>query len=215
MELDNLRRRWQQQPSGPLTSSETTQETLNQMLQQRTTGPIAQLRHNVQRDARIIVPLVVLNLLNFWNISLRDGLPTTTRYLMLGFLIILLSTLTISIFRRKQLVHQMETADGDLYSQLKTSARQLRQLLNSTRLMAVVMLVAVCGLFLFKMQDKLRAYLNPATAQWGEHVVVFTLGILGLALVVATLYTLGRAKQQRRYGQYIDQLEATLRELEA
>jgi hypothetical protein len=40
-------------------------------------------------------------------------------------------------------------------------------------------------------------------------LVILVIAALGILVVI------GEHKQQRRYGQYLDQLEATLRELEA
>jgi uncharacterized membrane protein YqhA len=214
MELDDLRRRWQQQPSGPTPSPETTEQTLRTMLTQRTNGPIAQLKHNVYRDMRFSIPILLLNLFNVLNIVNRKSLTTESRFVVVGLVAVLLVMLALSMFRRLQLVRQMEDGSADLYSQLQTSSRKLRQLLQTGRLLGFGVLLVVCGMFLYKTHAQLLAYLDPAAEDWGQHVAVVALGCIGLALLVTALFSLGKAKQQRRYGKYLDQLDAALRELD-
>ncbi|TGD82967.1 hypothetical protein [Hymenobacter wooponensis] len=215
MELDNFRRRWQEQPSDPVPTPETTEQILRAMLAQRTTGPIAQLKQNVQRDMKLSIPILFLNLFNVLNIVNRKSLTTETRFMFVGLVAALLVMLAASMYRRLQLVRQMEDSSTDLYNQLKTTSHKLRQVLRTSWMMGIGVLLVVCVLFLYKTHAELLAYLSPGAEHWGRSVTVFVLGCIGLALLLMALFAVGKAKQQRRYGRYLDQLEGALRELEA
>ncbi|WP_139924204.1 hypothetical protein [Hymenobacter sp. DG01] len=215
MELDDFRRRWQQQPSGPAPTPETTEQILRTMLAQRTIGPIAQLKQNVQRDMKLSIPILLLNLFNVFNIMSRKTLTTESRLMAVGLVAALLVVLAASVYRRLQLVRQMEDSNADLYNQLKTTSQKLRQVLRTSWVMGIGALLVVCGMFLYKTHAELLAYLSPGAEHWGRNVTVFVLGCLGVALVITALFIVGKAKQQRRYGQHLDRLEEALRELEA
>ncbi|QJX47581.1 hypothetical protein HMJ29_11775 [Hymenobacter taeanensis] len=215
MELDDFRRRWQEQPSGPAPTPETTEQNLRAMLAQRTTGPIAQLKQNVQRDMKLSIPILLLNLFNLLNILNRKSLTTESRLMFVGLVAALLVMLAASMYRRLQLVRQMEGGSADLYNQLKTTSQKLRQVLRTSWMMGIGVLLVVCGMFLYKTHAEMLAYLSPGAEHWGRNVTVFILGCTGFAAVVTALFVVGKAKQQRRYGRYLDQLEGALRELEA
>jgi hypothetical protein len=214
MELDDLRRRWQQQPSGPTPSPESTEQLLRTMLQQRTQEPIAQIKASIRRDNILLILALLLNVFNFLRAVERNGPRSESRYLLLTLIGGVVIFLLFVLLRRWQLMRAMEVNSSNLYQQLKTTSAKLRQLLLTARLMAVGLLTAVAICFLYANRVLVQELFDPTTPHWGGRVLAWTAGIVVCVGLIVALFRWGKLKQQRRYGQYLDQMDTALRELE-
>ncbi|WP_324671872.1 hypothetical protein [Hymenobacter sp. GOD-10R] len=213
MELDDLRRRWQQQPSGSMPSPESTEQLLHTMLQQRTQEPIAQLKANIRRGNLLIISILLLNVFNFLRTVEPFGSKSESRYPLLILMGGVVAFLLFVLLQRWQLMRAMEVNSANLYQQLKTTSAKLRQLLLTARLMAVGLLTAVIGSFLYANRGSVQELLDPTTPHWRQHVLAWIVGTVVCVGLIIGLLRVGKIKQQRQYGQYLDQMDAALREL--
>ncbi|WP_303312061.1 hypothetical protein [Hymenobacter sp. BT730] len=208
MELDAFRRQWQQQPTG--TSDPTlTHQKLQAMLANQPASPVSEMLRNVQRDQRIIFLIVILNVGNITNLSRRHLLGGS---LVLLDVAVALMIIFVSwyVFRQRQIIKQLRLGDGTTYGHIRESIRQMRALIKNKSYVAIAFLTTVVLAIAYGKHNAILNAIHQGTVDWGlTSLVVF----VTLFLMAALLYV-GQQRQQRRYGKYLDQLEATLRELE-
>ncbi|PJJ59011.1 hypothetical protein [Hymenobacter chitinivorans] len=207
MELDDLRRQWQQQPTGP-SQSTLTHQKLQTMLTFQPASPVSEMLRNAQRDQRLIFIVILLNVGNVVNMGRRFGLGSALSlvYVVVALMILLASWYA---YRQRQLIRQLRLADGTTYAHLRDIVRQLRsfnhrKLYTKIAFLATVALVVLYGKY-EAIQRSLQSGLSPVLVAVGVVVI--------LSLIAGILY-IGQRRQQRRYGQHLDQLEAALRELQ-
>ncbi|GAB3832207.1 hypothetical protein [Hymenobacter jeollabukensis] len=211
MELDDLRRQWQTQPVGPATSPESTEQTLRAMLAQTPDTPLSHLKRNARRNLSVAVLILVINLRAVLGQGSAHGVmnePLMRGLLLTGFLL-----LFASLIWQLWLFRQMERTGDNLRQQLSRLTGQVKQVLQLRQVYGVgwygLMLLAA----LYLKRHALLSYLQ-ADGQQLNHALIVGAGLLAAVGMGAWLYRAGQKQRQRRYGQYLDQLEATLRELE-
>ncbi|RSK48373.1 hypothetical protein EI291_11670 [Hymenobacter rigui] len=128
---------------------------------------------------------------------------------------LMLAVVGVIVYRRLQVLREMEQQNDNLYSFLKTRIARFRRLMRLHDYVGVVSLVMLVVIVLVVRAEYVLDYLNPAQAAWKWHVATaLGTGVVVVAVVYAA-YSMGRKEHQRRYGRHLDQLEAALRELEA
>ncbi|MCC3158776.1 hypothetical protein LJ737_16145 [Hymenobacter sp. 15J16-1T3B] len=211
MELDDLRRRWQTQPVGPATSPESTEQTLRAMLAHTPDTPLSHMKHNVRRNLSVAVLILAINMRTVLGQGSAHGVmhePLMRGLLLAGFLL-----LVASLLWQLWLFRQMERADDNLRQQLGRLTGQVKQVLRLRQVYGVGWYGLLLLAALYLKRHALLGYLQ-AEGQQFEHALVVGAGLLAAVGMGAWLYRAGQQQRQRRYGQYLDQLEATLRELE-
>ncbi|MBT9393932.1 hypothetical protein KLP40_12230 [Hymenobacter sp. NST-14] len=212
MELDDFRRQWQQQPVGSSTDTLTSEQTLRAMLTAHTSAnPLIRLKKNAVRELQFVLMglvLIVFDALIFFR-------HVAKMQLFAAGIFLVICLVGLIVYRRLQLIRQMEGQQGNLYHLLQTRISRFRQLM---RLHDWVGVGALFCLYVFVgvvRWEYVRAYLAPGQPGWGGHLAAAAGGLLLLLALLYAAYRTGRREHQRRYGRYLDQLEAALSELRA
>lgn len=208
MELDDFRRQWQQQPVEP-TQISLTEQKLRTMLANQTDGPLARMKKNAIRDLRFLLVVLVINVANVVNLTKRHGLDEV-RPVLLALVLLMVAFVAWNMFTQLRLIRQLQESVGAVYLQLRTKMQQIRQLMYLRRYAGVVFVLALATIVVYSQRSKLMHALSTGEIDWK----MVSLAVLIVA-ALGVLVLIGEHKQQRRYGRYLDQLEATLRELEA
>ena len=87
--------------------------------------------------------------------------------------------------------------------------------MRATQQVGLLLASTLAVLLIVGNRTALMTYLASSTTQWILGIGTLLLALASYAGLLMWLYHLGKIKQQRRYGQYLDQLEAALRELSA
>ncbi|MBG8552278.1 hypothetical protein [Hymenobacter guriensis] len=207
MELDDLRRRWQQ----PAAASEPTltHQKLEAMLASQPDTPLSEMTRHARREQRLVLMVIIFNVANFTNLSRRHFQGNT---LVLLDVVVALMILFISwyAYRQRKIIRQLQVGDGSTYGHIRQSIRQLRTLMRNKGYGGMAFLTTIVLTVVYSQQAVILANLRAGTIDW---VPTLALALALVALVVGLLYH-ERWQQQQRYGRYLDQLEATLRELE-
>jgi hypothetical protein len=203
MELDDLRRQWQQPTAD--TASVSSAE-LNEMLAAKSDGLIEKMRRNTWLEALFTVAMVVGTLFYMW------AKRSDVIYLLLGGTLLLLSAvLLVHYYRQLQLLQRMTRTDAQVRTHLGTLGAGLRRLLRFYyRLTLAVLPYMLIMLLGFQVSKELA---HPGGFHWkfiGLLAAAYL--VLGVVVQVAVVYAT-RWYLQRLYGQHLDRLEASLREL--
>ncbi|RZK30478.1 MAG: hypothetical protein EOO63_06655 [Hymenobacter sp.] len=202
MELDDLRRQWQQpQPAAdPATLSPTELRTL---LAQKSGSVIAQLRRNARIEMTINYALLPVSLL-------VAGLAPMLWVRLFGLLLALVALVCLFYFRRKLgLLHRMSDPAGDLRAYLLRLTTGLRALIRFYYRFTLAMLPLVCVLM------GVMALTTTTKAVTPTKIGLIAAVLAGLCMVIylPTAHTTKRYLHWL-YGQHLDRLEAQLRELD-
>lgn len=208
MELDDFRRQWQQQPTGN-SEPTLTHQKLQAMLANQSDSPVSEMLRNVRRDQRIIFLIVILNVGNITNLSRRHMQGSS---LVLLDVAVALMILFVSwyVFRQRQIIKQLSLGDGTTYGHIRESIRQMRALIKNKAYVALAFLTTVVIAIAYSKHNAILDAIHNGTIDWG----LTALGMFATLFLITMLLYIGQRRQQRRYGQYLDQLESTLRELE-
>jgi hypothetical protein len=199
MELDDLRRQWQQpEPAATsllICSRPPTQPPGNL---------IAKMRRNVWGE---IIVSVVLACLPLWILSSA----TFTRF-YLGGLVLLIGVLSYYYARQISLLNQMARPDVSIRGHLLVLCAGLRQLLRLYYLLTIwlgpLTLTLILGYYVG------QEIARPTGPRWLELGVVTSL-VLVLGLIAQFgVIRLTRWSLQCLYGRHLDRLESQLRELD-
>jgi hypothetical protein len=208
MDLNDFRRQWQQQPSGP-TDPSLTHQKLQAMLATQPASPVSEMLHNAKRDQRLILIVVLLNVGNITNLTRRhlEGSTLVVLDVVVALMILFVSW---HAYRQRQLLRQLQLGNGTTYEHLRKSIRQLRALIRNKAYVAMAFLTTIILTVAYGKHEAIWAGVRAGRVDWLQALVV---GLTTLGLMAGLLY-FSRARQQRRYGRYLDQLEGALRELE-
>lgn len=211
MELDDFRRRWQEQPV-ELTQSSLTEQKLRAMLTAPdSTNPLIRLKKNASRELRLLLVGLVLLIFDAVIFFRHEA----KMQLLAGGVFFVMCLVGLIVYQRLKLIRQMEQQQSNLYHFLKIRIVRLRQLMRLHDYVGMVALVLLAVFVVLVRRADLWAYLRPDQANWGWHWGAVGAGT-GVALAfIYVAYLIGKLEQQRRYGRYLDQLEGALRELEA
>ncbi len=200
MELDDLRRQWQQ---SNLTPPALNKVALTQLLAQQSGSVLAKLRRNARLELGLnyaLLPLAVVLV----------GWASELWVRLLGGLLGLVAGVCIYYFYRKLgLLREMDNPADDLRGHLGRITRGLRALIRFYYRLTLAMIPVTLLLNVVMVLTTLR---GPATPMKISVVLVALLVLGGLLYwPVARLTTW---YLQRLYGQHLDRLEGQLRELD-
>ncbi|NML68089.1 hypothetical protein HHL22_23060 [Hymenobacter sp. RP-2-7] len=196
MELDDLRRQWQQSEPAPPAS-------LAHMLGKAPLGLIERMRRNAWAEIIAAPVFVLLPLL-----LLPGGL---FRWLYIGVMVVLVAIMGAYYARQLRLLRQMEQAEVSIKGHLQVLCAGLRQLLlfyyRLTIWTGPLTLLVVLGYYL---GHELARAAGPRWPLIGY--------VAGATLLLGVLFQLGVIRfthwyLQRLYGRHLDRLESQLREL--
>lgn len=212
MELDNFRGQWQRQPTTGLpVTTLSTAKTLHTMLTSHTSSnPLLRLKKNASQELKLVSISTILLVSNVLLFS-RHG--AEMQWFMASILGVV-CLVGLLIYQRLKLIRQMEQQQADLYQFLKTRITKFRQLMRLHDYVSVVTLALLAVVALLIRRADLRAFLQADQPGWGWHVGAVGAGAVLLLALIYAAYAMGRKEHQRRYGRYLDQLEAAMRELD-
>jgi len=218
MELADFRRAWQQPPAEAAPApTPLTDQTLLSMLTRQPNSPVAIMKANARRDVRVGLAVILLNFINLYNLLKSRGTESNA-HLELGligaFTLVAVLFLAWSIRVKQRLLASMEADTVNLREHLTRLVKQFRQLLRGGARVGLVLGVGIVGLFTFARRQELLDYLAPGAAERASHVLLALLFVGAVFALFAFAYQRGQTLRQRRYGRYLDQLEAALRELD-
>jgi hypothetical protein len=200
MELDNLKTIWKEQETpAPVTNA----DQLAILLQMRSRGPIARMRHNLRVEALLMlityVPTIIAYLTMFGG-QLR---------LISLFLFVVLCIYAVYYYRKDLLLGKMQCVTCEVRSNLERQVRALRKyirfyLWSGTLVILIAMLVAWETLR-YSMQ------LKGIPLQWWFRQA-FQLPLISLFAV--GLFSLNKWYVNKLYGRHVEKLREMLREMD-
>ncbi|MCB2379747.1 hypothetical protein LGH70_19280 [Hymenobacter sp. BT635] len=203
MELDDLRRHWQQPEPQPTALPEPA---LQELLSRQSGSLVASMRRNARAELTFTV-LVMLGL-GYFLLQPQKGF-----YQMYAVFMLLLSVATLYYFYRKlRLLRQMDCVEDNVQGHLQHLTASLRQLLAFYY--RLTLLSGPLALLLLLGYDVGRELARPEAFRWnlmGLKAAAFL--VFGAVLQVVAVYGT-RWYMQRLYGQHLDRLEAASRDLE-
>lgn len=209
MELDDLRRQWQQPE--PAALPVLTDLDLNALLKGRTIGLVEKMRRTAWLEIGYVV-LMTIGMLAGWRLLRGSKIPGPFLNALVIMLLVLLVIMLVYYYRLLGVLKRMLEPANSVHQHLTTLAQGMRRLLNfyyrlTLCVEPVVMLLALG----YSIGNKLA---HPGPMDW-SFPTGFVAGILvaGIPVQVATVY-FTRWWMQRLYGQHLDRLEGQLRELE-
>lgn len=207
MDLDNLRRRWQEQSTHTPPVS-LTEQKLRAMLTNQTEGPIARMRRNATRDLRILLLLLSLNIFNVINLMKRHG-AAEVRALFVALLVLMMAFVAWNTVAKLRIIKQLQSDSGAVYLHLRSQLQRIRRLIRLHRYAVVVFLTSLATISAYSQRNKLVHNVFTDAIDWPTTILVVAV----VAMIILLLFV-GQHRQQRRYGKYLDQMDAALRELE-
>lgn len=179
------------------------------MLTNPTDGPLARMKRNATRDLRFLLFVLIINVANVFNLTKRHSLAEV-RPMLLALVLVMVAFVAWNMLTQLRVIRQLQEGAGAVYVQLRTQMQRIRQLMHLRRYAGVVFVLALAAIVVYSQRTNLAYALSIGEIDWKiVSLVVLIIAALGVLVLI------GEHKQQRRYGQYLDQLEATLRELEA
>lgn len=203
MELDDLRRQWQQSSGLPQPLVEVAP-----LLTRRSTNLVEKMRRNALIESGLTVITTLAILFTPLHTALPPALLKSWRVLLALLLVVLL----YYYYRKLNLLRRMVQPEVQVRAHLATLCAGLRQLLRFYYWLSVWMLPFVVALTMgFAVGNGLA---RGSLLHWSQFKV-FVVALVGAGALaqVAVVYAT-RWWVQRLYGQHLDRLEGQLRELE-
>ena len=202
MELDDLRRQWQQPET---TSQSVSPAQLESLLAHRSISLIEKMRRNAWVEA-------VFNALVAVTLPFYIATRQSVLYRMYGVAMLLLAVLMLYYYYRQlRLIGRMARAEGHVRAHLVAMSAGLRQLLRFyyrlTLATGPLLLSLALGFFVGQELARPSAFRWPLVGGIAAAFLFF-----GAVLQAGAVYGT-RWYVQRLYGQHLDRLEASLREL--
>lgn len=206
MELNDLRRHWQQ-PEPSAAALNATQ--LRDMLAQQRGGLVDKMRRNARWEMALAAIAAVLMLLG---LTQTPQAHKTVIHLYEGFTLLLMLVLLYYYYRLLAMLRQMIEPGNSVRSHLAKLCVGLRQLLRFNYKLTLwtlpYMILLIYGFF----TGQLLA--GKATYSWQTWALAGgILLVLGAIMQVGIVYVT-RWYMQRLYGQHLDRLEGQLHELD-
>ncbi|WP_141106510.1 hypothetical protein [Hymenobacter gelipurpurascens] len=174
-------------------------------------NPLLKLKKNASQELNWIIAVFAVS--GFNALFFARNLPNLQLF-VLGTMVMLVGVGVI-VYQRLQVLREMEQQHENLYQSLKNRIARFRHLMRLHDYMGVGALALVVLAAALARQTDLLKYLQPSGIDWGWHWLVAGMGVVAVLGLMYAGYAVGKLEHQRRYGRYLDQLEATLRELEA
>lgn len=202
MELDDLRRQWQQPADTPAPLDATA---LTQLLARQSDGIVERLRRSARLELSINFGVLLA--------SLALALLATPLWLkVFGWLLVAIGGICIGyLYQKLHLLRRLDDPAGNLRAHLVQLASGLRTLIRFYYQFTLAML-PVAGVVEVLMAVS-TAKREIVLASWPGLALVVGLVLVLPALLYLPVASVTKKYLQRLYGQHLDRLEASLREL--
>jgi hypothetical protein len=205
MELDDLRRQWQQ--PAPADAPLVSPAEIGGMLAANSGNLMEKMRRNTWYEAALTLLIMVAAPIYAWHSG-----GQAVQLLLAASLLLLSGILLVNYYRQLQLLRRMEQPETHVRAHLGALCAGLRQRLRFyyrlTLATAPLMLLLLLG---FHVGQELA---HPGPFHWKFILLLAAAYAVMGALVQAGVAYLTRWYLQRLYGQHLDRLEASLRELD-
>ncbi|GAA4018406.1 hypothetical protein GCM10022408_35220 [Hymenobacter fastidiosus] len=203
MELDDLRRQWQQQPAPD--SAAPDEAALRALLTQPSTSPVARMLRNARQEIISTVLILALTMVGLQFVHLPwmrpFGLLLLTASVLMGYY----------YYHKLRVLQRLGTTTTALRGHLEQQLQSLRSLLRLYYHFTMGTLVLMGSFLLYS------TYIHLPQLFHGDARTLWQRGLwLGLTALISWLITgwITRWHLQRQYGRHLDRLESQLRELE-
>jgi NADH:ubiquinone oxidoreductase subunit 5 (subunit L)/multisubunit Na+/H+ antiporter MnhA subunit len=204
MELDDLRRQWQQQP--PETLAPLDAAAITQLLAQQSDSIVERLRRSARLELYANFGLMLASLALVWLAQ-----PLWLR--VFGWVLVAIGAVCIGyLYRKLHLLRRMDDPAGNLRVHLTRLVSGLRTLIRFYYLLTLAML-PVTGIVEVLMAVSTAKRAISLTTLPGAALLVGLIVVLP-ALLYLPVASVTRRYLQRLYGQHLDRLEDHLRELD-
>lgn len=206
MELDDLRQRWQQ--TAPIEAPPLQKPAFDELLARRSRSPIAKLRRNAWLEIGVVALCLVGTI----------GMAAATSdsyYVVMATWIALICLLSGFYFRRKlALLRRLgEAGNGTVREYMKQQLHSLRGLVRLYYRATMWSVPVSLGIAIIALAVRFEQPLHGPKAWIGLSILGGFFLTFGAALLFSLRY-FTRWWLQRLYGQHLDHLESSLRELD-
>lgn len=221
MELKDLQKTWKRVPSG----RELNEDQIREMLQRRTGNLIDRINRNVRIGFIVLFALIVLFILNDFIIApllVSESQAELEMPRWLAFLSIFSNILIFTTFIYFVAKYYQVRKICNISCNLKeTLIRIIKTLLLYQRLFYLTLFIValamalqfISGMYSGMAFDMGTQGIGLSDIPVGNLLLVTGLGLLVLVVGIGGIYRLMRWGFRRLYGNYIEKLKATLREL--
>ncbi|WP_156126261.1 hypothetical protein [Hymenobacter sp. DG25B] len=181
------------------------------MLANQSDSLVSQMLRNARKEQRVLVFILILNWVNVSNMFNRhlSGASLNAQLLLYGCVGLMVVFIAWTTYRKRRLLTQLQAADTSTYRHLRQTIQQIRSLIKNKKYAGMLFLVSIILAAFYIRYDSIMQALHKGTVDWGLTILL----TFAAAMLIAGLLYLDQQRQQRRYGKYLDQLEATLHEL--
>ena len=205
MELDDLRRQWQQPPvetPAPLDAA-----ALTRLLARQSDGIVERLRRSARLELYINFGVLLGSLALVW-------LAQVFWLRVFGWLLVVIGLVCIGyLYRKLHLLRRMDDPAGDLRAHLLRLVSGLRALIRFYYLFTLAMLPVMGVMNTLMAISQFRHGINLTSLPGLALMLVLVVGIPVLLYLPVASTT--RRYLQYLYGQHLDRLEASLHELDS
>lgn len=191
MELDDLKQTW----NTPFNYNNLNNDTIIQMIQHNSTGPLAGLKKAFRKQYRVIIIVAVFVLM-----QLTHGF-TSINIIMFSFYAALCAGLAYFFYSNYRVVQRMETMD----MQIKATIQQQITLLE-TRLRWHLIGIRIALLVFIALIEILPLFQHSRMIDKWHLLPVYT-RIFAYAGIIALMYFVSRSLSRRKYGRYLAHLK--------
>ena len=205
MELDDLRRHWQQPPAETLVPLDAA--ALTRLLARQSDGIVERLRRSARLELYINSGVLLGSLALVW-------LAQVFWLQVFGWLLVVIGLVCIVyLYRKLHLLRRMDDPAGDLRAHLLRLVSGLRALIRFYYLFTLAMLPVMGVMNTLMAISQFRHGINLTSLPGLALMLVLVVGIPVLLYLPVASTT--RRYLQYLYGQHLDRLEASLHELDS
>ena len=205
MELDDLRRQWQQPPAE--TPAPLDAAALTRLLARQSDGIVERLRRSARLELYINSGVLLGSLALVW-------LAQVFWLRVFGWLLVVIGLVCIGyLYRKLHLLRRMDDPAGDLRAHLLRLVSGLRALIRFYYLFTLAMLPVMGVMNALMAISQFRHGINLTSLPGLALMLVLVVGIPVLLYLPVASTT--RRYLQYLYGQHLDRLEASLHELDS
>ena len=205
MELDDLRRQWQQSPAE--TPAPLDAAALTRLLARQSDGIVERLRRSARLELYINSGVLLGSLALVW-------LAQVFWLQVFGWLLVVIGLVCIGyLYRKLHLLRRMDDPAGDLRAHLLRLVSGLRALIRFYYLFTLAMLPVMGVMNTLMAISQFRHGINLTSLPGLALMLVLVVGIPVLLYLPVASTT--RRYLQYLYGQHLDRLEASLHELDS
>ena len=205
MELDDLRRQWQQSPAE--TPAPLDAAALTRLLARQSDGIVERLRRSARLELYINFGVLLGSLALVW-------LAQVFWLRVFGWLLVVIGLVCIGyLYRKLHLLRRMDDPAGDLRAHLLRLVSGLRALIRFYYLFTLAMLPVMGVMNTLMAISQFKHGINLTSLPGLALMLVLVVGMPVLLYLPVASTT--RRYLQYLYGQHLDRLEASLHELDS